>query len=137
MSRKSLIEPPVPPEDEQSPVLESVRKIQLLADEQRAEALNIIWKYDPANEQEFSIAVNAFVKCTGSNAKAGRLLITTPVTLYRWIKGDHVPRGFVRAGLKARMIELLGDAGTTGPTGTDADFGALKMPAALQRRRHG
>ena len=137
MSRKSLVAPPMTPEDGLSPVFQSLRKIERLADAQKAEALTIIWKYDPANEKEFSVAVSAFVMCIGAKAKAGRLLITTPVTLHRWVSGTHVPRGFVRAGLKARMIELLGDAGTTAPTGTDADSGAPEILAALQRRRYG
>jgi hypothetical protein len=137
MSRKSSLAPPVPSVAGLSPVAQSLRKIEQLANEQQSEALKIIWQYDPANEAEFSVAMRAFAMCIGGKAKASRLLITTPVTLYRWMSGTHVPRAFVRAGLKARMIELLGDAGHTAPTGADSDSSTQRAPAALQRRRYG
>ena len=121
-----------------SPTQQSLKKIACLVDQQKIEARSVIWHYDPEDEHGFRDTINTFVEhCIGSKAEAGRLLLTSPMTLHRWLNNIHVPRKFVRAGLRARMIELLSDADSTSPTDKGSTQTAPQGVGALPERRFG
>lgn len=123
--------------DYEPSIAASVARIHELEDEKRYEALRIIWAYDPDNESEFRYVIEAFVLFIGEKSRAGRLLLAPPMTMYRWLKGIHVPRAFVRVGLKARMIEVVGSMDATVPPSLGSAEVTAKPQSASGRRKYG
>lgn len=112
-------------------------KIEELEAKLRDESLKIIWEYDAENEKDFPIVLRAFIRCIGSKAEAGRKLLVPMVTMHRWLAGTQIPRIFLRASFKARMIELVSNDLDSTPTDSNDAKAAHASDGTLQRRRFG
>lgn len=106
--RVRVSRPDVVANENVSPILSDIEKIARLREEIKEASRKLIWKYEPANQSDFQHLMQAFVTCLdGNQAEAGRKLLVPPTTMGRWLNGTQMPRIFLRASFRARMIEVL------------------------------